>query len=124
MSPSSVLKKVKESYPELEELPKAKLKLVEQALVFASRLGSEEGLISDREHAALMSKIAPKGGASPGNSLRAYRIRKDLSQSELARESGIPQSNISAMEAGRRPIGLASAKRLAEILDCDYRKLV
>ena len=124
MSPSSILKKVKENYPELEELPKAKLRLVERALVFANRLGIGDELISVQDHAHLMAKIGPKGGIKPGTSLHAYRIRENLTQSKLARKSGIPQSNISAIERGRRPIGIASARRLAEVLNCDYRKLV
>lgn len=124
MSPSSVLKKVKENYPELDKLPKAKLRLVELALVFANRLGTKDELISQQEHDDLMAKIAPKGGITPGNSLRAYRYREEFTQSELAKKSGIPQANISAMESGKRPIGLNIAKRLAEILNCDYKKLI
>jgi len=124
MSPSSVLKKVKENYPELNKLPKAKLRLVELALVFANRLGTEHELISQKEHDELIAKIGPKGGFTPGNSLRAYRYREELTQAELAKKSGIPQANISAMEKGKRPIGLNIAKRLADILNCDYKKLV
>jgi transcriptional regulator with XRE-family HTH domain len=43
---------------------------------------------------------------------------------ELAQRARIPQSNISAMEKGVRPIGLKSAKKLARILHCNYKKLV
>lgn len=122
MSPSAVLKKVKEQYPELAELPRAKLRLVENALVYASKLSSYD-LISENEHHELMEKILP-GDPTPGSSLQAYRYREELTQQQLAKKSGISQANISAMEKGRRPIGLQVAKKLAEILNCDYKKLV
>lgn len=124
MSPSAILKSVKKRFPELDELPRAKLKLVEQALVYASELSLHEDLLSDRDHAELMSKLAGEKMTFPGSSLRAYRLREDLTQEDLARKSGIPQANISAMEKGRRPIGLITAKKLATILGCDYKKLV
>lgn len=121
MSPSAILKKVKARYPELKELPKAKLKLVEEAVKYASELSFSDDLVSDEEHAELMRKLGPN---TPGRSLRAYRFREELTQSELAKKSDIPQANISAMENGKRPIGLNIAKRLAGILNCDYKKLI
>jgi len=121
MSPSAVLKKVKERFPELKELPKAKLRLVEEAVKYASEISLLSELASDDEHAALMKKLGP---ITPGRSLRAYRYREELNQSELAKKSGIPQANISAMENGKRPIGLNIAKRLAEILNCNYKRLI
>ena len=124
MSPAKILKKVKDHYPELEKLPRAELRLVERALVFASRIGAGDELISQREHDELVAKIGPKGGFTPGASLRAYRYREELTQAELAEKCGVPQANISAMEKGKRPIGLKVAKRLADILNCDYKKLV
>jgi DNA-binding XRE family transcriptional regulator len=47
----------------------------------------------------------------PGALLESARIRAGLSQDELAEKTGIPQSNISAMEHGTRPIGPKVAKR-------------
>jgi transcriptional regulator with XRE-family HTH domain len=44
-----------------------------------------------------------------------------VSQSELARRLGIPQSNLSKMESGSRPIGKKMAARLAKVLKTDYR---
>lgn len=123
MSPSAVLKTVKQRYPELKKLPRAKLRLVEEALVYASQISIHEELLSDQEHQELLKKISPSG-ISPGNSLRAYRLRANLTQQELAKRSGIPQANISAMERGQRPMGLNMAKRIADILKCDYKKLI
>lgn len=124
MSPSAVLKAVKVRYPELEKLSKSKLRLVEKALVYANALALNEELLSSREHEELLNQISPKGGLTSAHSLRAYRSREDLTQQELSKKSGISQANISAMEKGRRPIGLSVAKKLAEILNCDYKKLI
>jgi DNA-binding XRE family transcriptional regulator len=123
MSPSALLKSVKEKYPELEELPKAKLRMIEKALVFANRLGKEEELLSENEHEQLMHKLSPRG-ISPANSLKAYRLRQGLTQKELAKKTGIAQANLSAMEKGRRSIGLEVAKKLALALNCDFKKFV
>lgn len=119
-----MLKVVKRRFPELKELPKRNLRLVEEALVYATNLGADEELVSEEENMALLKKLGLKGGITPSNSLKAYRLRENLTQEELARRSSIPQSNISAMEKGARPIGLKSAKKLAQILRCDYKKLV
>ncbi len=124
MTTLSMLKNVKRLFPELKQLPKAKLQVVEEALVYAAGLGPDEGLISEEENKQLLKKLGLKGGINPANSLKAYRLRQILTQQELARRANIPQSNISAMEKGTRPIGLKSAKKLALILHCNYKKLV
>ena len=56
-----------------------------------------------------------------GVALRGARAKADLSQNELAHKLGIPQSHISDMENGRRPIGKKMAKRLADVLDVGYK---
>ena len=124
MTAFSMLKNVKRRFPELEQLPKRKLQVVEKALVYAAGLATSEELISEKENKVLLKKLGFKGGITPANSLKAYRLRQNLTQEELARRSHIPQSNISAMEKGTRPLGLKSAKKLAAILRCDYKKLI
>lgn len=57
----------------------------------------------------------------PGVALRGARGKEGMSQGELAKKLGIPQGNLSKMENGKRPIGKAMAKRLADILNIDYR---
>jgi DNA-binding XRE family transcriptional regulator len=56
--------------------------------------------------------------------LRAYRHREDLTQKELSALTGIPQHHISEMENGKRTIGKERARKLAEALHCDYRRLL
>lgn len=53
---------------------------------------------------------------TPGQSLRIVRELQELSQNELAKLSGLPQSTISGMEAGRINIGVERAKVLARAL--------
>ncbi|GMQ82875.1 MAG: hypothetical protein BMS9Abin05_2341 [Rhodothermia bacterium] len=53
--------------------------------------------------------------------LQGLRYREDLTQVEFAKAVGITQPNLSAMENGKRPIGKALAKRIAEIFNTDYR---
>lgn len=125
MTRASVLKKIRQVYPEVfEQLPKPKLKLVESAIVYASKLASADDLASDREHKELLQEISGKTDLTPADRLKAYRLREELSQVELAKRTGIPQANISAMEAGRRPIGIQTAKKLAKALHCKYRQMV
>ena len=53
---------------------------------------------------------------TPGQSLRIVREFQELSQNELAKRSGLPQSTISGMESGRINIGVERAKVLARAL--------
>lgn len=53
---------------------------------------------------------------TPGRALQIARELQDLSQSELARRTGIAQSAISAFESGAQEIGLKRVKILAEAL--------
>jgi DNA-binding XRE family transcriptional regulator len=53
--------------------------------------------------------------------LRGLRYREGLTQKALGEMLGIEQTNISKMEQGKRPIGKAIAKRIAELFKSDYR---
>ncbi len=61
---------------------------------------------------------------SPGESVRILRELQELSQNELARLSGIPQSTISAIENDRVRLGVERAKVLARALKCHPAVLV
>jgi integrase/DNA-binding XRE family transcriptional regulator len=56
--------------------------------------------------------------------LQELRLREGLSQKDLAGLSGVTFQSISALENGRRPIGKAMARRLAESLNVDWQVLV
>ncbi len=59
-----------------------------------------------------------------GYNLRLYRQRADMTQSVLSSKTGIRQHHMSEMENNKRPLGKANAKKLASILECDYRQLL
>jgi transcriptional regulator with XRE-family HTH domain len=53
---------------------------------------------------------------SAGESLRLCRELQELTQSQVAARTGIPQSTLSGMESGRIGIGVERAKVLARAL--------
>jgi transcriptional regulator with XRE-family HTH domain len=61
---------------------------------------------------------------SPGESVRILRELQELSQNELSRLTGIPQSTISAIENERINLGVERAKVLARALQCHPAVLV
>lgn len=61
---------------------------------------------------------------SVGESVRIIRQLQDLSQTELAKRTGIPQATISAIENDRVRLGVERAKVLARALKCHPAVLV
>lgn len=61
---------------------------------------------------------------SVGESVRIIRELQELSQNQLAEETGIPQSTISAIENDRIQLGVGRAKKLARALKCHPAVLV
>jgi transcriptional regulator with XRE-family HTH domain len=61
---------------------------------------------------------------SVGESVRIIRELQGISQNELARVTGIPQSTISAIENDRVNLGVERAKKLAVALKCHPAVLV
>jgi len=61
---------------------------------------------------------------SVGESVRIIRELQELSQNELFRMTGIPQSTISAIENDRVKLGVERAKVLARALKCHPSVLV
>ncbi|MBU4563229.1 MAG: helix-turn-helix domain-containing protein [Proteobacteria bacterium] len=59
----------------------------------------------------------------PGVFLAGARYREGLTQAQLAEATGIPRRHISEMEHNKRPIGKQSAKKLAQALRVDPRRL-
>jgi DNA-binding XRE family transcriptional regulator len=69
------------------------------------------------------SDISPELDTNPsGVYLRGIRLHGEMTQEGLAKLTGIPRANISTMEHGKRPIGRETAKKLATVLHCDYRR--
>jgi transcriptional regulator with XRE-family HTH domain len=61
---------------------------------------------------------------SVGESVRILRELQELTQSELAELTGIPQSTISAIENNRINLGVERAKIIARALKCHPAVLV
>lgn len=61
---------------------------------------------------------------TPRGALVAYMTGQAWTQKKLAKTTGIPQGNISQMVGGKRPIGPATAKKLAKAFGIDYRKFL
>ena len=61
---------------------------------------------------------------SVGESVRIMREFQELSQADLAKLTGIPQSTISGIEHDRINIGVERAKTLARALRCHPAVLV
>ncbi len=57
----------------------------------------------------------------PGVCLAGSRLKEGLTQKQLSELTGIPQSNISEMENGKRTIGKKLAKTLAKALNVGYK---
>jgi len=60
----------------------------------------------------------------PGETIRIRRENAGMTQAELADKAGIPFPNISAIEGGKRAVGIRTAKKLAGALGIDYRRLL
>lgn len=60
----------------------------------------------------------------PGVKLYLARTRMGLTQKELAERSGVRRESISAIETGRRSLGVNVAKKLAAALSVGYSSLL
>lgn len=77
--------------------------------------------------AAIHGEAKQRHGAAyrtPGYYLRLYRQRADLTQAKLAAKTGIRQHHLSEIENNKRVLGKANARKIAAIVNCDYRKLL
>jgi len=64
------------------------------------------------------SQLSLKSG---GYSIRDGRSKEGMTQKRLAELTGIAPQHISEMENGKRTIGKETAKKLATVLNMDYR---
>jgi DNA-binding transcriptional regulator YiaG len=99
------------------QVPKATAKAV--LTLLKGMIGSDDEMVSANS-SEVFKKLDAKYTRA-GASLQGARIKEGLSQVELAAKLKISQANLSKMENGSRPIGKAMAKRLAAVLDVDYR---
>lgn len=96
--------------------PRSKLRLVRNLL---TEMDFE--LDEDRVPWRKLAKDDIEKYGEAGLMLRGGRCKEGWTQVQLAKRLGIPQSHISAMENGSRPIGKSMAKKLAKVFNTDYR---
>ena len=51
-----------------------------------------------------------------GQTIRAYRVKKNWTQADLSKKSGLPQSHVSRLETGRHAASYLTIQRLAGAL--------
>jgi antitoxin component HigA of HigAB toxin-antitoxin module len=61
---------------------------------------------------------------TPGMALRVYRDNAGLTLQELSDKTGIAKSHLSEIEHNKRAIGVKTAKKLAEVLGCNYKRFL
>jgi transcriptional regulator with XRE-family HTH domain len=59
-----------------------------------------------------------------GRKLKEIRIKKNISQEELAFRSGLHRTYISSIERGQRNISIVNIKKIADALDVDVSDLL
>ena len=77
----------------------------------------------EEEHYISMHELFPDvtDDKRPGVILAGARGKEGITQKQLAEKCGIPQSHISEMERGKRPIGPKTAKLLGAALNIGYK---
>jgi transcriptional regulator with XRE-family HTH domain len=70
------------------------------------------------------SRDTTAAGELFGARLREVRLKRGLSQQELAERVGLPQPHVSAMESGAKFPNLLTVLRLSVALECKVRALV
>jgi DNA-binding XRE family transcriptional regulator len=78
---------------------------------------------SGRPVQPFINAVAVEGGYGACK-LAAERFKSGMSQAYLAKAVGMYPQHLSAMEAGKRPIGKVVAKRLAVAFGCDWQEFV
>lgn len=81
----------------------------------STRLGGDS-VPSDEVFRELDAKFARAGAA-----LQGARLKEALTQTKLAQQLKVSQTDLSKMEHGKRTIGKQMAHRLAQALKVDYR---
>lgn len=85
---------------------------------------SQKGIAEERDGYTVDELFPYTDAEKPLAYMRGCRTREGLTQVQLAEKTGIPARHISEMENGKRPIGKQNARKLAEALNIDPRRLL
>jgi transcriptional regulator with XRE-family HTH domain len=80
-----------------------------------------------RELISLLGLGEPGGGERaevPASALKRFREQLNLTQAELANETGVSAALIQAMEQGKRSLSLKTARQLSGVLGTDAEELM
>ena len=91
---------------------------IEKLNIFANNIGLKKS-----NHSSILKEMFPefKEEEYPSVALRGARGKEGITQKELSQKTKIPQGHISAMERGKRTIGLTIAKKLGKALNISYK---
>jgi len=92
-------------------------KKIKELKLYAKKLGLVDTTETVSLEQAMPEMLTNRGGVC----IRGGRTKEGLTQIELSELTGISQRHLSEMENGKRPIGKESAKKLAQVLNVDYR---
>lgn len=84
----------------------------------------QRGIAEERDFIPWREAMGIEDAEFPAACLRGARYREGLTQQQLSDMAGIPKRHISEMENGKRTIGKHNARRLAEVLHIDPRRLL
>lgn len=62
--------------------------------------------------------------AQLGRNIKVMRVRRDMTQEELAAEAGLERSYAGAIERGERNLSVTSLLKLAQALECNPSELL
>lgn len=102
--------------------------MMDKALEVMHRLGFQEEQLSTNQQAdgsiPWRESEHFKNADLPAAYLSGARYREGLTQEDLSERTGIPRRHLSEMENSKRPIGKQNARKLAEALNIDPRRLL
>ena len=105
--------------PERYKIPPEMAQKVKRMLEYTFSQKKEKSIPAEEVFPDLYDPI--KG---PATVLRGARYREEMTQKQLAEALGIRQHHLSEMENGKRPIGKAMAKKLAEALNAHWKNFL
>lgn len=90
---------------------------IEALKVYAQKIGVEDTTETVPLEQVIPEMLTNSGGVC----IRGGRTKENLTQMALSKLTGISQRHLSEMENGKRPIGKETARKLAQVLNVDYR---
>lgn len=105
-----------------EALRYARVELPEKAMevlgALVEQLGGRVFPLKSKEDCVEKVYVSPPMPESerPGRMLKGLRQRADMTQKDLAKAIGVPQSHVSEYESNKRNIPAAKAEELAKLL--------